>query len=413
MIQWFQSTYDFIEKTFFFTLTRKIVGNILFLFCFQLANFYLFFAMLNTDAEHQSGLQSTLIVLFVLSSLSFGFTIFYMHHLIVKPVKALLATLNDINHTQGDLSTRLPAFTHDEFSELSAAYNKFAHNLSKLIEQVYHDAERSSEANQQVSSLVKNVDTQAATQKQLSDSISQSSQRVSHSIQDIVSASEQVSTTNTQNHSNAETASETLAASKHQIERITQLLSQFSETVHGLQSNADNVRNILSMVEEFADQTNLLALNAAIEAARAGDAGRGFSVVADEVRSLSAKVADATQQISNFLNKMETLVGETQQESTRLIDASGQMQHSISETTDTFEQMLLDFKQNMEAFQLIMHSVTVLESQQAQATDIAAQISSLSDDIQQSMATGVAQAEQAQALAGSTRKGLNQFVVKK
>lgn len=411
MAQWFWHTYDVIEKTFFYTLTRKIIGNISFLFLFQLANFYLFYAMISSPPAQHESYQSTLMTLFILSTLSFGFTIFYMHHLIVKPVKALLHTLNDINHTQGDLSTRLPAFTCDEFSELSTAYNKFAHNLSELIERVYRDAEQSSDANKEVCTLVKNVDSQAATQKHLSDNISQSAQQVSHSIHDIVSASEQVATTNGQNRTNAESANKTLLSSQQQIERITQLLNQFSTTVHGLQNNADNVRNILKMVEGFADQTNLLALNAAIEAARAGEAGRGFAVVADEVRSLSAKVADATQQISSFLNEMENLVGETQQESTRLIDASGKMKQSIGDTSSTFEQMMDDFKQNMEAFQLIMHSVSVLESQQAKAAEIAGQITQLSNDIQHSVASSVEQAEHAQALASSTRKGLSQFVV--
>lgn len=236
-----------------------------------------------------------MVTLFVLGTFSFAFTIFYLHYLIVRPVRALLDTLNDINHTQGDLSTRLPSFTRDEFREVSEAYNLFAGNLNTLVNQIYKDADKSSQASQVMASAVKDVNGQVATQKALSHTINESAHTVSTSIGDIASASDQVSSTNEQNLTSATSANENLLMSQQQITKITALLQQFSTTVKGLQDNAENVRSILSMVEGFADQTNLLALNAAIEAARAGDAGRGFAVVADEVRTLSAKVADATQ----------------------------------------------------------------------------------------------------------------------
>ena len=303
-MQTFWQMYNVVENTFFFTLSRKIIGNISFLFIFQIINFYLFYSMLSAPPEEQHAMQGTVISVFVISTLCFGFTIFYLHHLIVRPVKALLSTLNHINHTQGDLSTRLPAFTCDEFSELSAAYNIFAGNLARLIAKIYQDAEKAAEANNTVSHIVESVNSQAAQQKQNSQSISQSAQDVSHRIDHIVSAAEQVSTSNEVNLNNAVTANDTLETSQEQISSITELLNQFASTVTGLQNNAENVRSILKMVEGFADQTNLLALNAAIEAARAGEAGRGFAVVADEVRNLAQRTQQSTQEIQGIINEL-------------------------------------------------------------------------------------------------------------
>lgn len=411
-MQTFWQLYNVIEQQFFFTLSRKIIGNISFLFVFQIINFTMFYSMLSAPPEQQQAMQGTVITVFVISTLCFGFTIFYLHHLIVRPVKALLSTLNHINHTQGDLSTRLPAFTCDEFSELSAAYNTFSANLAKLIAKIYQDAEKAATANKNVSNIVNAVNTQAVQQKQFSHSISKSAQEVSHRIDHIVSAAEQVSTSNQVNLQNADTANNTLQTSQSQISSITQLLNQFASTVTGLQNNAENVRSILKMVEGFADQTNLLALNAAIEAARAGDAGRGFAVVADEVRSLSAKVADATQQISKFLNQMDTLVNETQNESGRLIDVSKAMNDSVNFTRDTFTTMMRDFNENIAAFSQILEAVNALSAQHHIAMGNATHIAEVSDHIQQQLEQTVREASKAQSLANSTQQGLTQFVVR-
>ena len=411
-MQTFWQLYNVIEQQFFFTLSRKIIGNISFLFVFQIINFTMFYSMLSAPPEEQQAMQGTVITVFVISTLCFGFTIFYLHHLIVRPVKALLSTLNHINHTQGDLSTRLPAFTCDEFSELSAAYNTFSANLAKLIAKIYQDAEQAAIANKNVSNIVDEVNTQAVQQKQFSHSISKSAQEVSHRIDHIVSAAEQVSTSNQVNLQNADTANNTLQTSQSQISSITQLLNQFASTVTGLQNNAENVRSILKMVEGFADQTNLLALNAAIEAARAGDAGRGFAVVADEVRSLSAKVADATQQISKFLNQMDTLVNETQNESGRLIDVSKAMNDSVNFTRDTFTTMMRDFNENIAAFSQILEAVNALSAQHHTAMGNATHIAEVSDHIQQQLEQTVSEASKAQSLANSTQQGLTQFVVR-
>ena len=99
-MQVFWQFYDVIERRFFNTLSKKIAGNILFLFFFQVANFYLFYQVAAAPSDQQSSLFSAMVTLFILGTLSFAFTIFYLNYLIVRPVKALRDTLNEINHTR-------------------------------------------------------------------------------------------------------------------------------------------------------------------------------------------------------------------------------------------------------------------------------------------------------------------------
>lgn len=184
----FWQMYDVVERTFFYTLTRKIVGNITFLFLFQVANFYLFYQVASAPTDERSSLFSAMITLSILGAFSFAFTIFYLHYLIVRPVHALLNTLNDINHTQGNLATRLPAFTQDEFRDVSNAYNLFAENLGQLIHTINKDAERASTANDVMASVIVDVNQKVDEQKTLTHNINTSTHSVSHRIEDIVGA---------------------------------------------------------------------------------------------------------------------------------------------------------------------------------------------------------------------------------
>nr|WP_252728461.1 methyl-accepting chemotaxis protein [Alteromonas sp. C1M14] len=340
----------------------------------------------------------------------FVFTLFYLRYLIVRPVRALLDTLHNINHTQGDLRTQLPAFTQDEFRELSDAYNLFTHNLNTLMSQIQHQAEGTSTTNEQMATMVDDASNKAEHQKTYSHEVAAKTRQVNEGIEHIVKNSEEVALSNKDNLSAANLANCTLNESQTQLRKITHLLSVFSQTVHGLQDNAGNVRHILKMVEEFADQTNLLALNAAIEAARAGDAGRGFAVVADEVRALSGKVANATGQISAFLNDMERLVNDTQAESEQLIHASEQMETNLNGTMKTFTKMTQDFQNNMVHFGSITEEVDGLKRQYQDTLTAVDNITALSENMQQQLQTIRQQSIDAQALAQTTTTRLSRFL---
>ncbi|WP_147301920.1 methyl-accepting chemotaxis protein [Thalassotalea euphylliae] len=405
----FWKLYSFIETSFFYTLSRKIIGNIGFLLLFQIAAFVLFLQLDGASAEQTETILTWGKTLFALSFLAFGFTLFYLHYLFVRPIKAILASLQNINSHDGDLTTQLPAFTHDEFRQLSERYNTFVANLSELLNTIHSNSEQANSATDSVVHAVAVANDKANSQKQLSEQIFESSNHINNSISHIVDASETVATSNKSSLDKAMSANQQLTQIQEQTAQIGALLGQFATTVDGLQQNAGNIRNILKMVEEFADQTNLLALNAAIEAARAGDAGRGFAVVADEVRSLSSKVADATQQITSFINDMDSLVTDTKTESDKLVDQSQQTHNTIEETNSTFAQMMTDFNANTKEFDAISDAIHELNAQYLQTHSNVENISSLSETLQGQMQQANNEAQVAQTQAEQTQNRLSRF----
>lgn len=354
----FTSLYLFVERSFFASLSRKIVGNISFLAIFFLLAMYL--------AYPADGASSRWWWLLCLGLSAFIFTIGYMHFLFVRPVKALVSALHDSNRKGADLDLRLPAFTFDEFRTLSEEYNQFVSQLGVLLSDIHQQARETHQVNEQVSGAVKNTRSHLQDTEKRSGQIRSESDAVLTYLADIVQHGDEVSQVSGVAVDKAKVASSQMQQLTGQLSGIVKLLDSFAATINGLHKNSENVRQILVMVENFSDQTNLLALNAAIEAARAGDAGRGFAVVADEVRTLAAKVNDATKQISGFLNEMEQLVGDTRKESLSLNQQAQQAQQQIDNTTDEFSQLQQQLQQAKHGMQSINQTVLELEQRYQQ-----------------------------------------------
>lgn len=350
--------YNLIERSFFFTLTRKIAGNLLFI--------GIFFILAMWMAYPNSGASTAWWSLLLFGIGAFLFTGFYLHHLIVRPVSSLVNQLHESNRQGADLSRRLPAFTFDEFRTLSDEFNHFVAQLSDVLSKVHQQAIDNHNINEQVSGAVKHTRSSLKDTEHRNSLIRRDSDEVVEYLAEIVQNSEQMGQVTHVASDKAKVASQQMQRLNQQLTAIASLLDSFGSTINGLQKNSENVRQILVMVEGFSDQTNLLALNAAIEAARAGDAGRGFAVVADEVRTLAAKVNDATKQISGFLNDMERLVKETKQESDSLNQQAQSASIQISETNQGFTLLQNELHAAQGGMKNISQSVNSLEQKYRQ-----------------------------------------------
>lgn len=398
--------YNFLEKTLFFTLTRKIVGNLSFVFLFQAITLFWLYESLTLN-QQSTGLFWALALVIVAG---FIFTLFYMRFLMVRPVKAMRDTLININQQDADLSAKLPHFTYDEFRELSEQYNLFTEHLNQLLNTTYNSAQAGVQSIEQVTQSMQHTEQLSGQQIHLSHTIINASNQIAQSLQNIVSNTDSVHKINSEHLNFVKLSATELSALVQQVKLITDMLTGFSATISGLKENSENIRSILKMVEEFSDQTNLLALNAAIEAARAGDAGRGFAVVADEVRTLSIKVSGATRQISDFINQMNELVNETNKESEQLITHSHNAQKSINSTSNGFTNMLTEFEHNQQQLQQIAEAVHLLEQTQNQTHQSVEHIVALGEQAKQTIDTALNDCQQSQTLSQQTQQQLKRFV---
>jgi len=226
----------------------------------------------------------------------------------LKPLKSIGDLASELAEGEGDLTRRLPEGQLDEVGTLSRAFNRFIDKIQHImldVVQESHEVARSSEQLSQTSEhIARDFDSLAVK----SSSVATASEEMAATTNDIaancMNAAEGAKLASAKAGTGAALLEDTLSS----MTRLAQQVTESARTVEGLGSRSDQIGAIVSTIEDIADQTNLLALNAAIEAARAGEQGRGFAVVADEVRALAERTGKATREIGEMIKGIQ---GET------------------------------------------------------------------------------------------------------
>ena len=230
---------------------------------------------------------------------------------LVTRLRTTIALLSQA--ASGDLSGTLPVGNNprDEFNQLSTAANRTLQGIGSIVAEVVRANGELGRLHQHLGNAMLQLGDNSAQVELQTEQAASASHQISATLNDMAQRTAQVGSATSRAYDAARDGGEVIAASVDSMSRLAQLIQHTHAQVDALGQSSTRVNGIVDVINSLADQTNLLALNAAIEAARAGDAGRGFSVVADEVRSLAQKTVAATTDIS-------AIVGEFQQQTRQM-----------------------------------------------------------------------------------------------
>jgi len=232
---------------------------------------------------------------------------------ITRPLKRINAAMVDIAQGEGDLTRRLSAEGSDELSRLATSFNEFVSKIQQLVKSVQNSAREEEIAAERLSSLSNQSSAQSDELRAQTESVATAINELSSSAGEVADharkAAESANTADEESGRSAVIVREAV----NNIDALTQELRKAGDQARLLQDGSDKIGNILGVIVAIAEQTNLLALNAAIEAARAGEAGRGFAVVADEVRTLATRTQQSTDEISSIVDSIQGAIKDVTQ----------------------------------------------------------------------------------------------------
>ncbi|MDL5026551.1 methyl-accepting chemotaxis protein [Vibrio sp. TMPB1044] len=223
---------------------------------------------------------------------------------IVKPIRQVVERLNDIASGEGDLTQRLEVKSQDEIGQLAKGFNLFLDKLQHTIKEVIHTTEQVASTTSQAKASASSTRESSESQFKEVDLVATAAEEMTQTAGLVVQNAEVAVDAACEANRSAQQGQQVIELSAGEMRKLVERMSSAVPIVEELAKNNGNITEILSVIEGISEQTNLLALNAAIEAARAGEQGRGFAVVADEVRNLASRTQSSVGEIRAVIDKV-------------------------------------------------------------------------------------------------------------
>jgi methyl-accepting chemotaxis protein len=244
-----------------------------------------------TAPIRRSAAVTTLAILFTILAIS-ALTLWVSRMIVTRPLRKLLDGFQDIARGDADLTRRIEVASSDEIGELGESFNSFSSRIQTDIKSIGDQASTLSQASDQMRGLFQQIASANEETSTQAGMVSAAAEQVSANVQSVATATEELNANTREIATNASEAAQVAT-------RAVEIAGETTLTFDQLDESGTTIGNVVKVIYAIAEQTNLLALNATIEAARAGEAGKGFAVVADEVKKLANQTAQATEEISS------------------------------------------------------------------------------------------------------------------